>query len=68
MQCPFCHKEKDERAPVCAACGRDTAVPQSLLAERAELLQKRDKLRAELERAQARLIAKRGRLSRSRPA
>ena len=68
MQCPFCSKEKDEQAPVCASCGRDTAVPQSLITERAELLQKRDKLRAELERAQARLSTKRGRLSRSRPA
>jgi hypothetical protein len=66
--CPFCHKEKDEQAPICASCGRDTAVPQSLLAERDQLLQKRDKLRAELERAQARLATKRGRLSRARPA
>ena len=68
MQCPFCHREKDEQAPVCASCGRDTAVPETLLAERAELLQKRDKLRGELERAQARLSTKRGRLSRPRPA
>ena len=68
MQCPFCHSEKDEQAPVCASCGRDTLVPEALLAERAELLQKRDKLRAELERAQARLSTRRGRLSRPRPA
>ena len=68
MQCPFCHKEKDEQAPVCASCSRDTAVPESLLVEREQLLQKRDKLRAELEHAQARLAIKRGRLSRSRPA
>ena len=66
MQCPFCHSEKDEEAPVCASCGRDTAVPAALLAERADLLQKRDRLRAELETAQARLAAKRARLSRSR--
>jgi hypothetical protein len=68
MQCPFCHGEKDEQAPVCPNCCHDTAVPQPLLAERAELLQKRDRLRVELERAQARLSAKRGRLSRARPA
>jgi hypothetical protein len=68
MQCPFCHSEKDERARVCASCGRDTAVPEALLTERAELLQKRDRLRAELESAQARLAAKRARLSRSRRA
>ena len=36
--------------------------------ESAELLQKRDRLRAELERAQARLAIRRGRLSLSRPA
>jgi hypothetical protein len=68
MQCPFCHSEKDEQAPVCANCSRDTAIPPALLAERTELLQKRDRLRAELERAQARLATRRGRLSRSRPA
>lgn len=68
MRCPFCHSEKDEQAPVCASCGRDTLVPEALLAERTELLQKRDKLRAELERAQARLSTRRGRLSRPRPA
>jgi len=68
MQCPYCHSDKDEQAPVCAGCGRDTAVPEALLAERTELLQKRDKLRTELERAQARLSSKRGRLSRTRPA
>jgi hypothetical protein len=68
MRCPFCHSEKDEEAPVCASCGRDTLVPEALLAERTELLQKRDKLRAELERAQARLSTRRGRLSRPRPA
>ena len=53
---------------ICASCGRDTAVPQALLTERADLLQKRDRLRAELETAQARLAAKRARLSRSRRA
>jgi len=68
MQCPFCLSEKEEHAPVCAICARDTAVPEALLTERAELLQKRDRLRAELERAQARLSTKSGRLSRSRPA
>jgi hypothetical protein len=68
MQCPFCHQEKDEQAPVCASCGRDTAVPQALLTERADLLQKRDRLRGELETAQARLAARRARLSRRRQA
>lgn len=68
MLCPFCHAEKDEKAPVCSDCGRDTAVPEALVSERTELLQKRDKLRAQLEAAQARLAARRARFSRFRPA
>ena len=46
MQCPFCHKEKDEQAPVCASCGRDTSVPETLLAERADLLKSAEAVRA----------------------
>ena len=61
MPCPFCNKEKDDQAMVCAACGRDTAVPESLIAERAELLAKRDVLRAQLAHATARLLERRGR-------
>ena len=65
MPCPFCHSDKDEQAPVCASCGRDTLVPAPLLAERRELLQKCDGLRAQLERAQAQLASKRGRFFRA---
>jgi Fe2+ or Zn2+ uptake regulation protein len=68
MRCPFCNEEKDDVALVCANCGRDTAIPESLISERAELLQKRDDLRAELARANARLVARRGRKSRAGPA
>jgi len=68
MRCPFCYTEKDDQAPVCPNCSRDTSVPEALLAERRELLQKRDRLRVEVEEAQARLAAKRGRVSRSGPA
>jgi hypothetical protein len=57
--------EKDEKAPVCANCSHDTLVPEALLAERTELLQKLDRLRGELDRAEARLASKRGRFSRS---
>jgi hypothetical protein len=68
MLCPFCHSEKNDLAAVCASCGRDTAVPEALLVERTELLEKRNRLRAELERAEARLAARRARFTRSRPA
>jgi hypothetical protein len=61
MRCPFCADEKDEQAAVCANCGRDTAIPEALIAERIELLQKRDALRAELSEATARLAARRRR-------
>ena len=67
MRCPFCSNEKQDETPVCANCGRDTAVPESLIAERAELLQKRDDLRAKLARANARLAERRGRKLTSDP-
>ena len=59
MQCPFCCSKNDAQASVCATCGRDIAVPQALLTERAELLKKRDELRSELERVKTRLGIKR---------
>jgi len=68
MRCPFCNDEKDELAPVCASCGRDTAIPEMLVAERAELLQKRDALRAQLDAANARLASRRGRATPTKPA
>lgn len=68
MSCPFCSKELPDLALVCAACGRDTAIPQSLIAERAELLAKRDNLRSELAMANARLEARRRPKPRTGPA
>jgi len=68
MPCPFCKKELADLALVCATCGRDTAIPDSLAVERAELLAKRDKLLSELEVATARLAARRGRKPRAEPA
>jgi hypothetical protein len=61
MRCPFCNEEKDDLALVCATCGRDTAIPESLFTERAELLTKRDRLRSEISEANARLAARRRR-------
>ena len=63
MRCPFCNAEKDDLTLVCPACGRDTAIPETLLAERAELLAKRDHLRSKLAEASARLAARRRRNS-----
>jgi len=61
MPCPFCKKEMADQALVCGACGRDTAIPESLIAERTELLAKVDALRSELAAASARLAARRRR-------
>ncbi len=49
----------DERASVCPTCNRDVAIPPSLLSERAELLDKRERMRARLEEAKSRLAARR---------
>jgi len=57
--CLFCKAKRDEQALVCAACGRDVAVPAPLAAEHQALLQKRDRLRADLVEAKARLAARR---------
>lgn len=49
--CPYCQVGNAEGALVCASCSRDIAVPATLLAERDDLLRKRDELRDELKRA-----------------
>jgi hypothetical protein len=53
--CFFCESGKDEQSLVCPACRRDTAIPSPLAAEHQALLQKRDRLRADLVEAKARL-------------
>ena len=50
MSGPYCRSENDKDALVCAACARDIAVPLTLIAERDELLRKREALRDELKR------------------
>jgi hypothetical protein len=65
MKCPYCRSENAEDALVCAACSRDIAAPKTLIAERDELLRKRDHLREELRRARGEVEAIiRGRKSR----
>ena len=49
--CPYCQAENADGALVCASCARDIAVPATLIAERDDLLRKRDHLRNELTRA-----------------
>jgi hypothetical protein len=51
MNCPYCRSEVEADVLVCAACCRDIAVPSTLVAERDELLRKRQALRDELQRA-----------------
>jgi hypothetical protein len=57
MSCPYCQSETRESALVCATCTRDIAVPSTLIAERDELLRKRQALRDELQRARAEIEA-----------
>ncbi|OKO90457.1 hypothetical protein AC629_04575 [Bradyrhizobium sp. NAS80.1] len=51
MRCPYCQSENAGDALVCASCARDIAVPSTLIAERDDLLRKREDLREELRRA-----------------
>jgi hypothetical protein len=55
MMCPYCLKQNESKARVCSCCGRDIAVPETLLAERDDLLRKRDVLHGELKAARAEL-------------
>ena len=55
MICPYCLSENAPDALVCSACSRDIAVPATLIAERDDLLRKRDLIRCELRTAKAEL-------------
>jgi hypothetical protein len=48
ITCPYCAQENASAALVCASCSRDIAVPVSLIAERDDLVRKRDAMREEL--------------------
>jgi hypothetical protein len=47
--CPFCFADHPEGALACASCARDIAIPAGLIAERDELVRKREILREELQ-------------------
>jgi hypothetical protein len=51
MMCSFCLNENVSEALVCGSCARDITVPKSLLAERDDLIRKRDAVLRELMRA-----------------
>ena len=51
MKCPYCQSDNIEGALVCASCSRDIGIPATLIAERDDLLRKRDQLREELRHA-----------------
>ena len=53
MNCPYCRSENADDALVCATCSRDIAVPPTLIAERDELLRKRDLMLDKLRRARS---------------
>jgi hypothetical protein len=55
MVCPFCAKENASNALVCHSCSRDIAVPVSLIAERDDLIRKRNTVREDLVRAKREL-------------
>ncbi len=57
MKCPYCQSENLEGALICASCARDVAVPATLIAERDDLLRKRDALRADLRQAREEMEA-----------
>jgi hypothetical protein len=53
MICPYCTRENASGALVCSSCSRDVAVPESLVAERDDLIRKRDMVRRQLESAKS---------------
>lgn len=66
--CPFCAQPNVSHALVCSSCARDIAIPASLIAERDDLIRKRDQVREELASAKAELeqLRRRGRLAKGR--
>lgn len=53
--CPFCAQPNVSNALVCSSCSRDIAIPESLIAERDDLIRKRAMAGEELEQAKAEL-------------
>jgi hypothetical protein len=51
MSCPYCLSENPGSGLVCTVCARDIAIPATLIAERDDLVRKRDLLRDQLRSA-----------------
>ncbi len=54
-ECPFCTQPVAPRAMVCSSCSRDITVPETLIAERDDLIRKRALATDELAHAKAEL-------------
>ena len=48
MRCPFCAEDVRDDASVCRHCGNDLKIPESLIAEHAELKERVAALQCEL--------------------
>jgi hypothetical protein len=65
ISCPYCLSENPGAALVCIVCSKDIAIPATLIAERDELLRKRDLVWDELRRARGEIeLIRNGRKSR----
>ena len=65
ISCPYCLSGNPGAALVCIVCSKDIAIPATLIAERDELLRKRDLVWDELRRARGEIeLIRNGRKSR----
>jgi hypothetical protein len=55
IECPFCAPSISAKTLACRSCGYDVAVPESLIAERDELIHERKQVREELSCAKSEL-------------
>lgn len=62
VACSFCAEQVPSDALVCRSCARDIAIPEHLRAEHAELTEKRDQLKGELERVRTDIASRAKRL------
>lgn len=68
FECPFCAQMNAPHAIACNSCCRDITIPESLVAERDDLIRKRDAVKAELVRTKAELESLKRWLSRPKAA